>query len=498
MDYTKQEKHFLSYMKEIESYNEALSLMFWDLRTNAPKKSVSLSSETIGFLSQKVHQLSTSEQMKGYIEDLKGTTENPIIKRAIFECEKEYNRNMKIPNEEYKEYVQLQTKSEAVWEEAKEKSDFKMFQPYLQRLVDFNIKFANYWGYDNHIYDALLDLYEPGVTVDVLDDVFPTLQNSIKPLLEAVINSPYKPDTSSILVNFPRENQKAFSEEVLRQMGYDFHAGRLDETVHPFMVSLNPKDVRVTTRYNEQDFRIAVFGTIHEGGHALYEQNLDEKLYGTPLASGTSNGIHESQSLFWENFIARSEPFWNQQFDILKKYAPASISSMSKYDFYRAINEVKPSFIRVEADEMTYSLHIMLRYELEKALISGEISVNDLPSLWNEKMDKYLGIRPKNDQEGVLQDVHWAGGSFGYFPSYALGYMYGAQFLHAMNEQFQVNHAVENNDLRKIQQWLSDNIHKHGKMKKPLEILHDVTGEGLNPDYLVDYLKYKYKDIYQF
>ncbi|MBO8155000.1 MAG: carboxypeptidase M32 [Bacillaceae bacterium] len=494
---TNTEKEFLSYLKEISAYNEALSLIYWDLRTKAPKKGVKTRSESIGILSSKVHQLTTSDRMKGFIDELKGQTKDPMIHKAVLECEKDYERSVKIPEDEYKEYVTLQSQAESVWEEAREKSDFDMFRPYLEKLVDFNIKFANYWGYENNIYDTLLDIYEPGVTVETLDRVFPELRTSLVELLEKVQDSANKPDPSIILKEFPKNRQKDFTIEILKEMGYDFEAGRLDDTVHPFEITLNRNDVRITTRYDEKDFRMAVFGTIHEGGHALYEQNISEDLEGTPLCTGTSMGIHESQSLFWENYVARSKSFWNRYYGTFKTYAPEPFQSIPMETFYRSINEVKPSFIRIEADEMTYPLHIMVRYELEKGLINREIQVKDLPELWNDKMEEYLGIRPRNDREGVLQDVHWSGGSFGYFPSYALGYMYGAQILNAMNQSFDVNQAIADGDLIKIKTWLSKNIHQHGKMKDPLEILNHVTGEGLNPSYLVNYLEKKYQDIYQ-
>ncbi|MFG6118409.1 carboxypeptidase M32 [Thalassobacillus sp. B23F22_16] len=492
------EQDFLNLLKEKASYEEALGLMFWDLRTNAPKKAVGNRSEVIGMVSQKVHQITTSDQMKGYIDELKNNTENEIIKKAVEKSEESYNRSAKIPAEEYKEYVMLQSKAESVWEEAKEKDDFESFEPYLEKLVDYNQKFAGYWGYDNHIYDALLDNYEPGVTVAVLDDVFPKVRKSLSGLLDTIQQSPIQPDPSVLHGHFPKADQEKFSLEILARMGYDFEAGRLDETVHPFAIGLNINDVRVTTKYDEKDFRTAVFGTIHEGGHALYEQNINPELAFTPLADGTSMGIHESQSLFWENFIARSEAFWENHYKLFKTYAPDSFSDLPLDPFYKAINEVKPSYIRIEADELTYPLHIMVRYELEKALIAGDIKVKDLPELWNDKMEEYVGIRPRNDAEGVLQDVHWAGGSFGYFPSYALGYMYAAQFYNRMEQDIDFDKVIRAGDFTGIKEWLTKNIHQYGSMKKPLEILNEVTGEKLNPDYLVQYLTKKYSKIYQF
>ncbi|MGM8216408.1 carboxypeptidase M32 [Bacillaceae bacterium W0354] len=494
-NYTPLEQEFLEYYKQLESYGEAIKLMAWDLRTKAPKKGVNRRSETLALLSQKTHELQTSDQMKEYIDGLKGS-DNPVIRRSIELVEKNYNQSKKIPTNEYKEFVELTSQAESVWAEARGKADFDMFKPYLEKIVDFNIRFADYWGYKENKYDALLDNYEPGVTVKTLDDVFPKLRTELTTLIEKVNNSSDKPDASQILVHFPKEAQEQFSLKVLEKMGYDFDAGRLDTTLHPFAIDINHQDVRVTTRYDENDFRMAVFGTIHEGGHALYEQGLDLSLAGTPVCSAVSMGIHESQSLFWENFVGRNEKFWDQYYNLFLEFAPKSFSDISKLDFYRAINEVKPSFIRIEADEMTYPLHIMIRYELEKGLINREIKVEDLPNLWNDKMEEYLGIRPTNDTDGVLQDVHWSGGDFGYFPSYALGYMYGAQIENSLRKTVNIEEAIANDDLSPIKDWLNKNIHQHGSMKEPLDLLKEVTGEGLNPNYLVQYLNKKYGKIY--
>ncbi|MEC5422505.1 carboxypeptidase M32 [Virgibacillus sp. C22-A2] len=491
------EKDFKNLLKEQSAYQEAIALAQWDLRTKIPENGIEQRSEIIGFLSEKSHQLETSEKMKYFIDLLKDNTNDEIMIKTVAECEEKYNRNRKIPHNEYKEYVMLQSKSEAIWQEARKKSDFALFQPYLEKLVEYNKRFAAYWGYEDNIYDALLHNYEPGVTTKELDDIFPQLKNSLSSLLERINLSNYKPDPTVLKGHFPKRNQENFSMEVLRQMEYDFTSGRLDETVHPFAIALNKHDVRITTRYDEQDFRVAVFGTIHEGGHALYEQNINQDLVNTPLATGTSMGIHESQSLFWENFVGRSKAYWETYYDLFKTFAPSHYQQIPFDDFYRAVNEVKSSFIRIEADELTYPLHIMIRYELEKALINDEIKVKDLPHLWNEKMVDYLGVRPTSDREGVLQDIHWAGGDFGYFPSYALGYMYAAQLKEALNKEMNLDKLITTGKFTKIKQWLSDNIHHYGKMKKPLEIIEDVTHEKLNSDYLVNYLTAKYTDIYK-
>ncbi|KGP70837.1 carboxypeptidase M32 [Pontibacillus yanchengensis] len=492
------EQQFMDYTKEMSQYEEAIGLMFWDLRTGAPKKGLEGRSDVIATLSQKAHEMATSDEMKGYIDELKGNTNDPIIQKSIEECEKNYNQYSKIPSEEYKEYVLIQSKSEAVWEEAKEKNDFEMYRPYLEKMVEYNKRFAEYWGYEGHIYNALLNNFEPGVTVDVLDEVFPKVRKELTHLLQKIQSSEVKPNPSVLTGEFPKQDQQNFSLEVLKRMGYDFDAGRLDETVHPFAIGLNQGDVRVTTKYDEADFRTAVFGTIHEGGHALYEQNIDQQLAYTPLAGGTSMGIHESQSLFWENFVARTEPFWKNHFDLFLSNAPETFRYVDFYEFFNAVNEVKPSLIRIEADELTYCLHIMVRYELEKALINSEIEVKDLPELWNNKMEEYLGVRPTSDSEGVMQDVHWSGGAFGYFPSYALGYMYAAQFHSAMKQEIDVEEIIGKGNFEQIRSWLTENIHQYGKMKKPLEILEDVTSEKLNPDHLINHLTEKYQKVYDF
>ncbi|MEN2766214.1 carboxypeptidase M32 [Ornithinibacillus xuwenensis] len=492
------QSEFQEYLKEMNAYREAITLIQWDLRTKIPKKGVEQRSEVVGYLSHKLHQMETSDKMKSFIDALNEQTNDEVLQKTVLECLDTYEKNRKIPDEEFREFVMLQSKSESVWQEAREKSDFGLFQPYLEKLVDFNKKFANYWGYEENIYDALLHNYEPGVTVKTLDQVFPKVRESLTGLLSKIQSSTVKPDSTILNTHFPKQGQKEFAIEILKRMGYDFESGRLDDTIHPFAITLNINDVRITTRYDEQDFRMAVFGTIHEGGHALYEQNISNRLAGTPLASGTSMGIHESQSLFWENFLGRNKVFWDSHYELFKKYAPKHFDNISLHDFYQAVNEVKPSLIRIEADELTYPLHIMVRYELEKALINSEIEVKDLPHLWNEKMQDYLGIKPSNDREGVLQDIHWAGGDFGYFPSYALGYMYAAQFNNKMKDAINMDDVIQSGDFTKIREWLTENIHQYGKMKKPLQIVEDVTGESLNPDYLVSYLTEKYRNIYQF
>ncbi|UQZ46424.1 carboxypeptidase M32 [Bacillus sp. PK3-037] len=493
------EKEFFDLLKRISHYREAVALMHWDSRTGAPKNGSEDRAESIGQLSTDIFNIQTSDRMKELIDALYERFDDLAedTKKAVELAKKEYEENKKIPEAEYREYVILCSKAETAWEEAKGKSDFSLFAPYLEELVEYNKRFIEYWGYEEHPYNALLDLFEPGVTVKVLDQLFSELKEAIIPLIKQVSASENKPDTSFISEVFPKEKQKELSLYFLQELGYDFDGGRLDETVHPFATTMNRGDVRVTTRYDEKDFRTAIFGTIHECGHAIYEQNIDEALSGTNLSDGASMGIHESQSLFYENFIGRNKHFWTPYYQKIQEASPEQFGNISLDDFVRAVNESKPSLIRVEADELTYPLHIIIRYEIEKAIFSNEVSVEELPSLWNQKYQDYLGITPSEDAEGILQDVHWAGGDFGYFPSYALGYMYAAQLKHKMLDDLpEFDTLLERGEFHPIKQWLTEKVHIHGKRKKPLDIIKEATGEELNVRYLINYLQNKYSNLY--
>ncbi len=502
MRYKTTEVAFMNLVKKIEDYRHALGLLNWDSRTGAPKKGVQHRSEVIGTLAEEVFQLSTSVEMSSYLEELseertyRELTEK--VKKTVDECRKTLKRNENIPKQEFKEYVMLQAQTEALWEEAKEKADFELFRPNLEKLVTMKKRFIDYWGSQGHPYNTLLDDFEPGVFVDTLDDVFGDLRRQLIPIVRDVSAAKHQPRTDSLFKPFPQENQRALSIKILKEIGYDFEAGRLDETIHPFALALSPYDVRVTTNYNENDFRVSLFGTIHEGGHALYEQNISSDLIGTPLCDGTSMGIHESQSLFYEQFIGHHFQFWRRNYKLVKKYASGQFEDVPLEQFYFAINEAKPSLIRIESDELTYCLHIIFRYELEKALFGGEIEVGDLPHLWNEKMEAYLGIRPEHDGEGVLQDSHWSSGAFGYFPSYALGYIYAAQMKEAMVKDVpDFDQLIFQGNFDVIGQWFKINVHQFGKLKKPDEIIKDVTGGEIDSGPLVRYLEQKYRALYQ-
>ncbi|MEB4795935.1 carboxypeptidase M32 [Paenibacillus chondroitinus] len=492
---------FKAYVRKMKQYEEAIALIYWDMRTGAPKKGIGTRSEVVGELSTEVFRMSTSDEMGEYVAFFTQPAEleqlDAISRKMVEECKKEYDRSKKIPAEKYQAYVVLTSQAESAWEDAKHNSDWDSFQPYLEKIVATTQEFIELWGYEGHKYNTLLDMYEPGMTVEKLDEVFGALREKAVPLLQRIQASPNQPDRSFLDQQFEISKQKQFSLSILKQMQYDFEAGRLDETVHPFATALNPGDVRITTRYLPNDITSALFGTIHEGGHALYEQNISDDLVGTNLCTGTSMGIHESQSRFWENVIGRSKAFWNRYYGELQTTFSPQIDQVDVDTFYKAINHIEPSLIRIEADELTYNLHIMIRYELEKGLFNGTIAVADLPAAWNAKYEEYLGVTPANDGEGVLQDVHWSGGAFGYFPSYALGNMYAAQFTQTLRKELPAFESlIAEGNLAPIKEWLTEKVYKHGKLLTPNEIIRQVTGEELNPEYLVQYLEEKYKSVY--
>jgi carboxypeptidase Taq len=495
-------ERFRELLRTLKQYEEILGVVYWDMRTGAPRKGIGLRSEAVGTLSSEIFRISTSDEMGELLQKLEEPDTyaglNAIDRKLVEESRKDFDRNRKLPPQMYKEYVVLTSQAESAWEVAKEKNDFPGFAPYLEKIIDYNRKFVELWGVKSTPYDTLLDMYEPDMTTASLDRLFGELRARLVPLAEAIAKEGDRPDTSFLQGTFDIGAQKKFSLYTLKQMGYDFEAGRLDESVHPFATGLSPGDVRITTRYLAHDVTSALFGTIHEGGHALYEQNIAEELAGTPLCTGTSMGIHESQSRLWENMIGRSRGFWQRYFPELQKHFPGQLDGVSAEAFYRGINVVEPSLIRIEADELTYNLHIMIRYEIEKMLFNEALSVRELPEVWNAKYKEALGIVPPTDAEGVLQDVHWSGGSFGYFPSYSLGNMYAAQIMNTAKIALpELEGQIAQGDLLPLKAWLTEGVYRHGKLLKPAEIIERISGEPLKSSYLCDYLEGKYRDIYR-
>lgn len=487
-----------AHISKIEELNKLSALAYWDMKILMPKKALEQRSKTLGYLSGEIFKLSTGNKVKEFIDyfipifDKLSSTDKAMIKRL----KKNYDETKKIPEEMYKEYTIAQSLSEAAWEEARKKDDFSIFEPHLKKMVEFKREFADYYGYEENKYDALLDKFEEGMTVKKLDKIFGDLKEGILDILDYIKNSDRKISRSFLYGKFKIKNQKKLSVFLLDKIQFDMNAGRLDETTHPFTTDFGNKDVRITTHYYEKSLLSNMFSVIHEGGHGLYEQHISDELIGTGLEHGASMGIHESQSRFYENIIGRSKEFLKVILPFIKKEFP-TLKKIKLREFYEAVNYVEPSLIRIESDELTYSLHIIIRYEIEKQLINKEVEVKDLPRIWKEKYKEYLGVEPKTDSEGILQDMHWSAGEFGYFPSYALGNIYGGQFL---NKLLEINESAIKNivsgDLTEINNWLRDNIHKHGALYTPEELVKNITGEEISTKYFLRYLEKKYKNIY--
>jgi carboxypeptidase Taq len=489
---------FKETQQKITALGYSTSMLFWDASTGAPKSGSDARSKAVGVLSGFQHKLLVNPEMEA---DLNCLLENldaldATYRTMVVDSKKEYDKMTKIPLDDYQKYNVLISKSAMVWEDAKEKSDFEMFKPYLTEVIDYLLKFAEYRGYEGHPYNLYIDDFEDGMTVDQLNVFFDELRARIVPLLKKIADKQKPIDTGFLTRHYPKDLQDKVSRELLGWMGFDLERGQLKESVHPFTMGVDIDDVRLTTHYYEDDFASALFSTAHEGGHAIYEKNIDKKLQGTILAQGTSNGIHESQSRIYENNFCKSESFLKFFKAKLDEQFPEQLSDVTFDCFNEAINRVEPSLIRIEADELTYSLHIMLRYEIELGLIDGSIKVEDLPAVWNQKVHDYLGITPPDDARGVLQDVHWSEGLFGYFPTYALGSAYAAQLAHHMSKTIDLDECLGSGNFEPLTKWLNEKVHQYGALIKPNELIEKITGERLNSKYYCDYLEAKYTKLY--
>ncbi|MCL2616970.1 MAG: carboxypeptidase M32, partial [Defluviitaleaceae bacterium] len=411
--------NFKEYLDKINMLHGALSIMHFDASTGAPRGGADARAKRMGFLAAEVFAMQISDKMKGYLDVLgKNLASLDEVTLAMYRVSKRnYDKNASIPVEKMRKLSELTSKAEVVWEDAKHANDFNAFAPYLRDIIAMRKDLLAYRESTAHPYDPLLDDFEEGLTTKICDEFFGKLRASIVPLLQRVTASPNKPDTSlrGIPVRLPK--QREISTMIARKIGYDLHRGMIRETEHPFCSSSGRDDVRITTHYYESAFLSSFYSVIHECGHAIYEQNKRDDIANTVLDDGISSGIHESQSRFYENVVGRSLPFWEHICEELKTYLPEEFAGITPTMFYEAVNEAKPSLIRVEADELTYCLHVMLRYEIEKMMFSSDVDVYDLPRIWNEKMQEYLGITPPDDTRGILQDVHWSAGLMGYFPT---------------------------------------------------------------------------------
>ena len=483
--------------KTYTAYVHALGVIELDAATAAPSGSWEGRGETTAILSEIMYDLIASPENGTLIDYLKEHAEqlSPVQARELEVLEKQYLQMKRIPAEEYIAFNVLKNDSQANWEKAKAASDFITFQPYLEKIVGFQRKFAGYYNADLPAYDALLNEYEEGMTMEVLDAFFAKLRSVIVPLVSK-ISKQKQSDYPFVHRTYPVDLQRKFSEFLMEIMAIDRNYCGIAESEHPFTMNFNNKDVRITTHYYETNLLSSMFSVIHEGGHAIYELNADDRYNHTFLYGGSSMGIHESQSRFYENLIGRSKAFAAYVLPKLKELFPEQMSDVDTDVFYHAINKVNPSLIRIEADELTYCLHIMVRYELEKQLISGTLEVKDVPEAWNRLYQEYLGVEVPNDTLGCLQDIHWSFGDLGYFPSYALGSAYGAQMLAVMQQQLgDVFADVERGDLSRITRWLKQNIHQYACFKKPGQLFEDACGR-FDSNHYADYLTKKFSELY--
>ena len=488
---------YVKLLQKAADINYASAVLQWDQEVYMPPKGAYYRARQLGTLASQAHELLTSKELEDTIGELKGTTgfdETQLanVRRSAEDIEK----NKKL-SPEFVEALSLQT-SECfnAWIEARKQNNFDVFLPSLTKMIALKRKQAELYGYTLHPYDALLDEYEKDATVAMLDPVFKGIREQLPSILSKIKAAP-QVSNACFHQHFPKAQQWDFSVDVLKNMGYDFEAGRQDYSVHPFTTSFSATDVRITTRVDEENYASLLWSTIHEGGHALYEQGLPDEEYGLPCGSPASLGIHESQSRIWENCIGRGQAFWDFFYPRLQERFPEQLNNVSKTEFYNAANRVIPSLIRTEADELTYHFHVMIRYEIEKALIEGSLDPRDLQATWNKLYGQYLGVTPADDNTGILQDVHWSHGSFGYFPTYTLGSFYAAQFYaKALKDIDGLQEQIANGHFADLLQWLRQNIHKHGRRYNSEELCERVTGKKLDAAFFMEYIQQKYTNIY--
>ncbi|MFV0342830.1 MAG: carboxypeptidase M32 [Anaerocolumna sp.] len=491
----------MKYIKKAMAFREALTLFEWDSETLAPEESIEYTSKTIGIISGEYFNALINNEVKLLLEELsKEEMQQELTdqeKSIVSNLNRTYEQMEKIPVAEYTSYKELTAKAAGIWSKAKRNNSFSDYAPTLNEIIHYQKKFASYRRKEGqHLYDILLDDFEEGFTIEKLDIFFDKVKSNIIPLLKK-ISTQREIDKSYNYLSYDEDKQREFSRFISEYVGFDFKRGVLAESAHPFTINLHNHDVRITTHIHENNLESSIFSVIHECGHGIYEMNIDDSITQTPVGGGSSMGVHESQSRFYENMLGRSEAFWTPIYPKLQDLFKDQLKDINLSHFLEGINKAKPSLIRTEADELTYSLHIIIRYEIEKMIFNDEVTVEELPSIWNQKYKEYLGVEPENDAEGILQDIHWAGGSFGYFPSYAIGSAVAAQIYHHMMEALPVTKYLLEGNIIPIKDYLSEHIHKYGATKNTSELLTQMMGEELNADYYVAYLTDKYTKLYQ-
>jgi carboxypeptidase Taq len=493
-------EQFKKIISEITDLGRANAIVGWDQQVYMPHGGAEDRGYVLATLAGLIHEKFTSAEMGKLLADLV-----PVAKQMdpdsddaclILRTAHEFEKQTKIPTEKVAEMAQVNTMAEVAWEHARADNNFKLFQPELEKVVELKKEYASYFKPYDHIYDPLLDDFEPGLKTAEVKEIFGKLRPQQVELLKAIAQKPEIDDTY-LHAAYPEQDIWKFGEDVLSRFGFNWNNGRQDKSVHPFTTSFGVDDVRITNRFDPENPFSTLFTIFHEGGHALYEQGIAHSLARYPIATGASMAVHESQSRMWENIVGRSKPFWNFFYPVLKKTFPAQLDGINMDQFYRGINKVKPSLIRTESDEATYNLHIMLRLELEIALMEGTLAVKDLPEAWDARMKDYLGVVPPNDRLGVLQDVHWSSGLIGYFPTYALGNLLSAQWWEKILVDIPtIENQIENGKFEELLAWLRLNIHRHGAKYEPQNLVMRVSGSKITPEPYMRYLTNKYSEIY--
>lgn len=490
-----------AHARETALLSSVAELLGWDERTKMPPAAGAYRAEQMTYLSSLVHRRQTDGQLGDWLDQLADSdlASNPHSDTGatIRQMRREYDKLTKLPQSLVEELTRASVLGQQAWVEARKNDDFATFAPILETIVSLKRQQADAIGYEDCPYDALLDDFEPGETTKNVSRILEALRRELVPLVAAIADSSRKPDLSILKRSYPIGSQEEFGIEAAAAIGFEFDRGRLDVTHHPFCAGMGPNDCRLTTRYDERFFPSGFFSILHEAGHGIYDQGLRSDQFGLPPGSYISLGIHESQSRMWENMVGRSRPFWRHFYPAAQKKFPEALSGTKLEDFCFAVNDVRPSLIRVEADEATYNLHIIIRFELEQALINDRLAINDLPEAWNQKYRDYLGIEPPSDADGVLQDVHWSAALIGYFPTYALGNLYAAQFYaQAVRDVGPLEEQFERGEFTSLLGWLREKIHHPGRCFTARELVETITGQPLSHAALIAYLQDKYTDYY--
>jgi carboxypeptidase Taq len=498
---TEKYQQLVAHLGDIHNLNMATAILQWDQQTQMPPGGAEARANQMATLTRIAHEMFTDDQTARLLEEaaheLDGAAYDSTEASMIRVVKQDYEEATKLPADFVAEFTRVTVLAHEVWAKARADNDFKSFQPTLERIYELARQQADYLGYTEHPYDALLDQYERGITTAEVKRIFDEHKPQLVELIAAIGRNANKVGDAVLHQDFDVDQQREFALEVVRTYGFDFERGRQDVAVHPFCTHFSRDDVRITTRFYPDFLNPALFGMMHEAGHGLYEMGSDPSLEGTPLAGGTSLGVHESQSRMWENIVGRSRAFWSWALPRLQAAFPAQLGGVDLDTFYRAINKVERTFIRVEADEATYNLHIMLRFEIEAEVLAGQIEVGDLPKIWNERFEAYLGIVPPTDTLGVLQDVHWSAGLIGYFPTYALGNLLSAQYYKKAIEQHpSIPDEIAEGKFDTLLNWLVENIHWHGRKYTSDELTRRITGESIQSRDYIQYLQTKFGAIY--